>query len=87
MSGPSNGQLAWSLAILKAPTPISPHRHAEPGRHHRPTLNSEEPAKAPQLVKEYRQVVLQSATDVAAADDTSQKEAAAVDEIERALDG
>ena len=42
--------------------------------------------KAPQLVEEYRQVVLQSAKDVAAAaDDTSQKEMAAVSEIERAL--
>lgn len=44
--------------------------------------------KAPQLVEEYRQVVRQSAKDVAAAaDDTSQKETAAVDEIERALTG
>jgi hypothetical protein len=44
--------------------------------------------KAPQLVEEYRQVVLQSAKDVAAAaDDTSQQETAAVDEIERALAG
>ena len=44
--------------------------------------------KAPQLVEEYRQVVLQSAKDVAAAaDDTSQKESAAVSEIERALAG
>ena len=44
--------------------------------------------KAPQLVEEYRQVVLQSAKDVAAAaDDTSQKETAAVSEIERALAG
>jgi hypothetical protein len=44
--------------------------------------------KAPQLVEEYRQVVLQSAKDVAAAaDDTSQKETAAVGEIERALAG
>jgi hypothetical protein len=44
--------------------------------------------KAPQLVEEYRQVVLQSAKDVAAAaDDTSQKESAAVGEIERALAG
>lgn len=44
--------------------------------------------KAPQLVEEYRQVVLQSAKDVAAAvDDTSQKETAAVGEIERALTG
>ena len=42
--------------------------------------------KAPQLVEEYRQVVLQSAKDVAvAADDTSAKETAAVGEIERAL--
>ena len=42
--------------------------------------------KAPQLVEEYRQVVLQSAKDVAAAaDDTSQKETAALGEIERAL--
>ena len=42
--------------------------------------------KAPQLVDEYRQVVLQSARDVAAAsDDTSQKETAALGEIERAL--
>ena len=38
--------------------------------------------KAPQLVEEYRQVVLQSAKDVAAAaDDTSQQETAAVDQI------
>ena len=44
--------------------------------------------KAPQLVEEYRQVVLQSAKDVAAAaDDTSQKESAAVGDIERALAG
>jgi hypothetical protein len=44
--------------------------------------------KAPQLVEEYRQVVLQSANDVAAAaDDTSQKEIAAISEIERALAG
>ena len=44
--------------------------------------------KAPQLVEEYRQVVLQSAKDVAAAvDDTSQKETAAVGKIERALTG
>ena len=42
--------------------------------------------KAPQLVDEYRQVVLQSARDVAAAsDDTSQTETAALGEIERAL--
>ena len=42
--------------------------------------------KAPQLVEEYRKVVLQSAKDVAAAaDDTSQKESAALGEIERAL--
>ena len=44
--------------------------------------------KAPQLVEEYRQVVIQSAKDVAAAaDDTSEKETAAVGEIERALAG
>lgn len=44
--------------------------------------------KAPQLVEEYRQVVVQSAKDVAAAaDDTSEKETAAVGEIERALAG
>ena len=44
--------------------------------------------KAPQLVEEYRQVVVQSAKDVAAAaDDTSQQESAAVAEIERALAG
>jgi len=44
--------------------------------------------KAPQLVEEYKQVVLQSAKDVAAAaDDTSQKETQAVGEIERALAG
>ena len=44
--------------------------------------------KAPHLVEEYRQVVLQSAKDVAAAaDDTSQKETAAVGDIERALAG
>ena len=44
--------------------------------------------KAPQLVDEYKQVVLQSAKDVAAAaDHTSQKETAAVGEIERALAG
>jgi hypothetical protein len=42
--------------------------------------------KAPQLVEEYRQVVIQSAQDVAAAaDDTSARETAAVGEIERAL--
>jgi hypothetical protein len=42
--------------------------------------------KAPQLVAEYRQVVLQSAKDAAAAaDDTSQKEGAALGKIERAL--
>jgi hypothetical protein len=45
-------------------------------------------AKAPQLVAEYRQVVIQSAKDVAAAaDDTSPKELAAVADIERALAG
>ena len=44
--------------------------------------------KAPELVEEYRQVVLQSAKDVAAAaDDTSPRETAAVGEIERALGG
>jgi hypothetical protein len=44
--------------------------------------------KAPQLVEEYRQVVLQSARDVAAAaDDTSPNETAAIGEIERALAG
>jgi hypothetical protein len=44
--------------------------------------------KAPQLVDEYRQVVLQSAKDVAAAaDGTSPKETDAVGEIERALAG
>ena len=44
--------------------------------------------KAPHLVDEYRQVVLQSAKDVAAAaDETSQNESAAVSEIERALAG
>ena len=44
--------------------------------------------KAPQLVEEYKQVVLQSAKDVAAAAaDTSQKETAAIGEIERALEG
>ena len=44
--------------------------------------------KAPHLVEEYRQVVLQSAKDVAAASgDTSQNETAAVSEIERALAG
>ena len=42
--------------------------------------------KAPQLLEEYRQVVIQSARDVAAAaDGTSEKETAAVAEIERAL--
>lgn len=42
--------------------------------------------KAPQLVGEYRQVVLQSAKDVAAAaGDTSTSESAAIGEIERAL--
>ena len=41
--------------------------------------------KAPQLIEEYRQVVLQSAKDVAAAaDDTSHKESSALGEIERA---
>ncbi|GAA5115105.1 hypothetical protein GCM10023339_21630 [Alloalcanivorax gelatiniphagus] len=45
-------------------------------------------AKAPGLVEEYRQVVLQSAKDVAAAaDDTSPNEIAAVGQIERALAG
>ena len=44
--------------------------------------------KAPQLVEEYRHVVLQSARDVAAAaDETSEKESAAISEIERALAG
>ena len=44
--------------------------------------------KAPQLLDEYKQVVLQSVKDVAAAaDDTSAKESAAVAEIERALAG
>ena len=44
--------------------------------------------KAPQLVEEYRQVVLQSAKDVAAAaDDTSPRESAALAQIERALAG
>lgn len=43
-------------------------------------------AKAPELVAEYKQVVVQSAKDVAAAaDDTSPNEAVAVGEIERAL--
>lgn len=42
--------------------------------------------KAPELVEEYKQFVLQSARDVAAAaDDTSQKETAAIGEIERIL--
>jgi len=45
-------------------------------------------AKAPQLLEEYRQVVLQSARDVAAAaDDTSQSETAAIGDTERALAG
>ena len=45
-------------------------------------------AKAPHLVEEYRQVVLQSARDVAAAaDDTSANETVAIREIERALAG
>ncbi len=45
-------------------------------------------AKAPGLVAEYRQVVLQSAKDVAAAaDDTSANEIAAIGQIERALAG
>ncbi|MCW2835654.1 MAG: hypothetical protein JWN68_3607 [Nocardioides sp.] len=44
--------------------------------------------KAPQLVEEYKQVVLESAKDVAAAaDDTSAKESAAIAEIEQALAG
>jgi hypothetical protein len=44
--------------------------------------------KAPQLVDEYRRVVLQSARDVAAAaDDTSQSESAAIGQVERALAG
>jgi hypothetical protein len=44
--------------------------------------------KAPHVVEEYRRVVLQSAKDVAAAaDNTSEKESAAVGEIERALAG
>jgi hypothetical protein len=42
--------------------------------------------KAPQLLDEYRQVVLQSVKDVAAAaDDTSQNESAAISKVERAL--
>ena len=42
--------------------------------------------KAPTLVKEFRQVVLQSADDVAsAADDRSEREAAVIADIERAL--
>ena len=45
-------------------------------------------AKAPQLVEEYRQVVLQSAKDVAAvAGDTSANETAALRDIESALAG
>ena len=45
-------------------------------------------AKAPQLLEEYRQVVLQSARDVAAAaGDTSPRETAALSEIESALAG
>ena len=45
-------------------------------------------AKAPHLVEEYRQVVIQSAKDVAAAaDDTSPRETSAVGEIESALAG
>ena len=45
-------------------------------------------AKAPQLVAEYKQVVLQSAKDVgAAAGGTSANETAAISEIERALAG
>ncbi|NPD06028.1 hypothetical protein HN031_15205 [Nocardioides sp. zg-1308] len=45
-------------------------------------------AKAPELVDEYKRVVVQSAKDVAAAaDDTSPNEADAVAEIERALAG
>ena len=43
--------------------------------------------KAPQLVEEYRQVVLCLLYTSDAADDTSQKETAAVGEIERALAG
>lgn len=44
--------------------------------------------KAPQLIEEYQRVVLQSARDVAAAaDDTSQRETAAIADIERALAG
>ncbi|MDZ5662274.1 hypothetical protein SFC79_10900 [Nocardioides sp. S-58] len=45
-------------------------------------------AKAPELVDEYKRVVVQSAKDVAAAaDDTSPNETDAVAEIERALAG
>ena len=45
-------------------------------------------AKAPQLLEEYRRVVLQSAKDVAAAaGDTSAKETAALRDIESALAG
>ncbi|MEV7396472.1 hypothetical protein [Aeromicrobium sp. NPDC092404] len=44
--------------------------------------------KTPELVEEYKQVVLQSAKDVAAAaDDTSEKETGTIGEIERALAG
>ena len=43
---------------------------------------------SPHLLEEYRQVVIQSAKDAAAAaDDTSQRESEAVGEIERALAG
>ena len=44
--------------------------------------------KAPTLVEEFKQVVLQSAEDVAsAADDRSEREAAVIADIERALAG
>ena len=44
--------------------------------------------KAPQLIEKYRQVVLPSARDVAAAsDDTSQTESTAIADIEQALAG
>lgn len=44
--------------------------------------------KAPTLVEEFKQVVLQSVRDVgSAADDVSQREAAAIADIERALAG
>jgi len=45
MSRLSSGWVAWSLPILKASTPSSPDRHAQPRHGYPPTLNSEEPVE------------------------------------------